>query len=144
MRMPIFGRGPDKPPRFEVVKPKRRDRELTSRWSRAARSYLVKHPFCAECQRREGIDVPAIVVDHIVPRHYGGELWDRSIWQGLCRKCDLGVKRPLERLAVEMGDVLLLINWMAKPQTRPGRWAYVAIAVECDDAERREQSKVGR
>jgi 5-methylcytosine-specific restriction endonuclease McrA len=113
-----------------------RDKELGKKWERAAASFLRRHPFCAECQRR-GRDVPAFVVDHIVPRGEGGEMWDRANWQPLCNPCHNGLKRDLERLAVQMGDVRLLINWMAKPQTRPGRWAFVAAAVECDDAEGR-------
>lgn len=134
MRYPIFGRtGAPLPPRLTVEKPKKRDPELNSRWSKAARAYLTKHPFCAECRRR-GIDTPAVLVDHIVPRLYGGELWDRSIWQGLCRTCDLSVKRPLERLAVGMGNVHLLIIWMQKPATRPDRWAYVCDEIGADDA----------
>lgn len=138
--IPIFGRGPQQPPRFVIEKKKRRDPQLNSRWSKAARGFLDKNPWCAECRRR-GVDTPAVLVDHIVPRLYGGELWDRSIWQGLCRTCDLSMKRPLERLAVSMGDVLLLINWMAKPETRPGRWSFVAADIECDDAQGQEPEK---
>jgi 5-methylcytosine-specific restriction enzyme A len=118
-------------PRFEVERPKRRDAELNSRWSRAAAAYLRHHPLCAECARR-GKDEWAKVVDHIVPRSHGGSLWDKANWQSLCAPCHNGWKRDLERLAIQSGDLRLLLDWMVKPDTRPSGYAYVAAPVEDD------------
>ena len=56
-----------------------------SRWRRARKRFLEKHPLCVECQK-EGRYVKATVVDHIVP-HRGAPLlfWDESNWQPLCK-----------------------------------------------------------
>lgn len=128
MNYPTFRRTPAPQPRLSIERPKRRDAELGYRWSKAAASYLRKNPFCAEC-RRHGRDVLATHVDHIVPRREGGRMWARDNWQPLCDGCE-PLKRQLERLAVEMGNVQLLVNWMAKPESRPGRYAFVATPIE--------------
>jgi 5-methylcytosine-specific restriction protein A len=120
-------------PRFQVQGPKRRDAELNSKWSRAAAAYLRHHPLCAECARR-GRDEWAKLVDHIIPRSQGGSLWDKGNWQGLCIQCHAD-KRDLERLAIQSGDLRLLLDWMRKPHTRPEGYAYVATPVEDEDAE---------
>ena len=131
MNYPTFRRSPTAAPRIQVDAPKKRDAELGSKWARFASSYIRRNPFCAECQRR-GVDTPTALVDHIIPRKKGGSMWDKSNLQSLCRDCDLGVKRELERLADAAGDVQLLVDWTAKPETRPGRLAFIATAVESD------------
>lgn len=78
--------------RFEV-KQREKQRETSSqrgysyKWQQARKSYLAKHPLCAECER-QGLVVEATDLDHIVP--HGGDkeaFWVRSNWQGLCHPC---------------------------------------------------------
>lgn len=64
-------------------------RGYTSRWRKAAKSYLNSHPLCVICAQK---DPPrytkATVVDHIVPHRGDTELfWDRTNWQALCKQC---------------------------------------------------------
>ena len=49
--------------------------------------FLEEHPLCAFCEM-EGKEVPATVVDHIIP-HRGDPaiFWDRNNWVPLCREC---------------------------------------------------------
>ena len=62
-------------------------RGYDSRWRKARRQFLQKHPLCVECQK-EGRYVKATVVDHIVPHRGNDKLfWDRSNWQPLCKRC---------------------------------------------------------
>lgn len=58
-----------------------------SRWRKARAAYLCAHPLCEVCLK-QGLVVPAEVVDHIVP-HKGdqGLFWDSSNWQALCKPC---------------------------------------------------------
>ena len=49
-------------------------------WRRRRALFLAKHPDCAHC------GVPAVDVDHIVPRRQGGGEDERNL-QGLCRSC---------------------------------------------------------
>ena len=77
---------------FEV-KQREKQRETSSqrgysyKWQQARKSYLAKHPLCAECER-QGLVVVATDLDHIIP-HKGDKdaFWVRSNWQGLCRPC---------------------------------------------------------
>ena len=63
------------------------ERGYTSRWRRVAKSFLQKHPLCAECERK-GVIRMATCVDHIVPHHGDSALfWDSSNWQPLCQEC---------------------------------------------------------
>lgn len=57
-----------------------------SRWRRASKEYLRKHPLCVMCEK-EGVYRAAEVVDHIIP-HRGdmGLFWDQSNWQPLCKR----------------------------------------------------------
>jgi len=57
-----------------------------SRWQKARKVYLAKHPLCRHCEQ-EGKVVPATVVDHIKP-HKGNKrlFWDSSNWQSLCKR----------------------------------------------------------
>lgn len=129
MRYPIFNRPAEQPPSLQVERPKRRDAELNSKWGKFAASYLRKNPFCAECARH-GRDIPARVIDHIVPRKAGGSLWSASNLQSMCDLCHNTTKRDLERLALEAGDLQLLLMWTARPETRPGRLAFRSVEQE--------------
>ena len=62
-------------------------RGYNSQWQKARKCFLLKNPFCLECQQ-EGKLKPATVVDHINP-HRGDEklFWDESNWQPLCKRC---------------------------------------------------------
>jgi 5-methylcytosine-specific restriction protein A len=65
----------------------RHDRGYTSRWDKARKGFIVKHPLCAE-HERNGEVVTGQVVDHIVPHRGDKKLfWDRSNWQTLCKMC---------------------------------------------------------
>lgn len=56
-------------------------------WRNARAAYLRKHPLCVECQRN-GLAVPATVVDHIKPHRGDMKIfWDRDNWQPLCKHC---------------------------------------------------------
>ena len=56
-------------------------------WRRESKRFLRNNPLCVECGR-QGIVVPAVVVDHIIP-HKGdmAKFWDMDNWQGLCAEC---------------------------------------------------------
>lgn len=73
------------------------ERGYGSKWQKARRHYLDKHPTCAYCER-EGIVSLATVVDHIIP-HKGDKklFWDSSNWQPLC-KPHHDVDKKLEEL----------------------------------------------
>jgi 5-methylcytosine-specific restriction endonuclease McrA len=60
-------------------RPNANDRGYDSRWSKARRAFLDKHPSCAMCGK------PAVVVDHVKP-HRGDRalFWDKGNWQPLC------------------------------------------------------------
>lgn len=61
------------------------ERGYDARWRKARRTYLIDHPFCAECGR-EGKVAAASVVDHRIP-HRGdyAAFWDEDNWQSLCK-----------------------------------------------------------
>lgn len=63
------------------------DRGYNSRWQKASKRFLLKNPFCLECERNR-ILKPATIVDHIKP-HRGDKalFWDESNWQSLCKRC---------------------------------------------------------
>lgn len=73
------------------------ERGYNSRWQKASKRFLAKHPFCSGCERK-GKLTPAIVVDHIKP-HRGDEMlfWDESNWQPLCKKCHDRKTRTMEQ-----------------------------------------------
>jgi len=57
-----------------------------SKWQRASREYLAKHPLCVMCLD-EGRARMATVVDHIRPHRGDATLfWDPSNWQPLCKE----------------------------------------------------------
>lgn len=49
-------------------------------WRRFRLDFLAENPFC-KCKR------PATVVDHIKPIREGGEIWDLSNLQAMCKYC---------------------------------------------------------
>ena len=61
------------------------ERGYDSKWRRARKGYLAKHPLCVRCEA-EGKLTPAAVVDHIEP-HRGdkAKFWDSRNWQPLCK-----------------------------------------------------------
>lgn len=62
-----------------------RERGYDTRWDKARKGYLFKHPLCAECLKKD-IYTPATVVDHIIPHRGDKKLfWDSSNWQPLCK-----------------------------------------------------------
>ena len=73
------------------------ERGYSSRWQKARKQFLAKHPLCTECQR-SGKLTPATVVDHIKP-HRGDKVlfWDESNWQPLCKKCHDRKTRMLDQ-----------------------------------------------
>ncbi len=63
-----------------------RERGYDTRWDKARKGYLIKHPLCVECVK-EGRYTPATVVDHIKPHRGNKQLfWDRDNWQSLCKQ----------------------------------------------------------
>lgn len=68
-----------------------------SKWQKASKAYLAKHPWCAECLRA-GRHTPATLVDHVTP-HRGDMkvFWDSSRWQSMC-DYDHNVKRQRESM----------------------------------------------
>lgn len=58
-----------------------------SKWNKARKRFLKKHPLCAECAK-QGRYVTATDVDHIVPHRGDPALfWDENNWQPLCHRC---------------------------------------------------------
>ncbi|QEX18510.1 HNH endonuclease [Hypericibacter terrae] len=64
-----------------------RKRGYDSRWDKARKAYLAKHPLCVKHEAK-GETVAAIIVDHIIP-HRGDKalFWDSDNWQPLCKPC---------------------------------------------------------
>jgi len=62
-------------------------RGYDSRWRKARKIFLSKHPLCVECLKNN-IITAAEVVDHIKPHRGDKKLfWDESNWQSLCKRC---------------------------------------------------------
>lgn len=62
-----------------------RQRGYTSKWDKARKAYLQKHPLCTICEYDEGRVIEARVVDHIIPHRGDMALfWDTDNWQPLC------------------------------------------------------------
>jgi 5-methylcytosine-specific restriction enzyme A len=75
---------------LERERPSAARRGYDSRWRRARRPYLARHPLCVRCHAK-GHVVAATVVDHMVP-HRGDErlFWDQANWAALCKRCHDG------------------------------------------------------
>lgn len=83
-----------------TVQPGRRSaraRGYDSRWDKARRTFLGRHPLCCMCERA-GIVNRATVVDHVVP-HRGDQrlFWDVGNWQPLCSSHHSRDKQTIER-----------------------------------------------
>lgn len=76
-----------RPPRVDT-RPTAAQRGYGWDWKTKVRDpYLVAHPWCVDPYKQHGTQVPAVVVDHILPRTQGGtDEW--SNLEGLCRRCD--------------------------------------------------------
>ena len=62
-------------------------RGYDAHWRKARKVFLSCHPLCVECLKN-GVLIPATVVDHIVPHRGDRELfWDEQNWQPLCKDC---------------------------------------------------------
>jgi 5-methylcytosine-specific restriction protein A len=70
-------------------RPSARQRGYNTRWEKARKTYLARHPLCAcvECKAGGRVRV-ATVVDHVVP-HRGDQalFWDTSNWQAMAKTC---------------------------------------------------------
>lgn len=56
-------------------------------WRKARAVYLFDNPLCVHCEQEDKITA-ASVVDHRIPHKGDNRLfWDRSNWQGLCKRC---------------------------------------------------------
>jgi len=58
-------------------------------WQKARAGYLMSHPLCAGCEKKDPPRLTAATeVDHIIP--HGGDqslFWNHDNWQGLCKSC---------------------------------------------------------
>ena len=68
----------------------------STRWRKASRRHLQRHPLCAQCEKM-GRVVVATIVHHKAP-HNGNEaiFWDESGWESVCATCHSGIKRMEE------------------------------------------------
>jgi 5-methylcytosine-specific restriction protein A len=69
------------PHRFNHRTTEQDTRYFTNKWKKARGAFIKNNPVCKHCGRL------ASVVDHILPVIHGGEFWDLSNWQPLCKKC---------------------------------------------------------
>lgn len=58
-----------------------------TRWERERKYFILKHPFCAACNKKKIITL-GTEVDHVVP-HKGDMIlfWNQDNWQTLCHSC---------------------------------------------------------
>lgn len=67
------------------------ERYHTARWRKDRKLFLIDNPICkgpdSICQK-QGRVTPATVCDHIVPVKKGGDFWDWTNRQGLCKHCN--------------------------------------------------------
>ena len=72
-----------------------------TKWDKARRHYLNKHPLCAMCHA-DGRVVMADVVDHIKPHKRDMKVfWDSSNWQSLCFHCHNSTKQRIEKVGYD-------------------------------------------
>jgi 5-methylcytosine-specific restriction protein A len=57
----------------------------SSAWRKNRTAFIQEHPLCVECER-EGRVHPGSVVDHIQPRHFGGDDFSWDNLQTLCKR----------------------------------------------------------
>lgn len=58
----------------------------TQRWRRYRKAYLLEHPLCIECAKKDEVK-GADVLDHIKPIRLGGLQYDKANIQPLCNSC---------------------------------------------------------
>ena len=58
----------------------------SSRWRKLRKWMLSNEPLCRECKKK-GDRKEATVLDHIHPVRLGGDVWDESNLQPLCKSC---------------------------------------------------------
>lgn len=91
-RCPIAAkRNTERKARHDQNRPTARQRGYDSKWDKARKGFLAKHPTCVMC------GAPATVVDHKTP-HRGDKrlFWDRTNWQPLCTHCHSSAKQAHE------------------------------------------------
>lgn len=54
-------------------------------WTRKSLAFRKDHPLCELC-KIEGRITPSEMTDHIVPINQGGDPWDESNMQALCKR----------------------------------------------------------
>lgn len=64
-------------------------------WRRRRNAFLKAHPLCVMCQA-DGLDVAAVVADHIIP-HRGDPALFQGELQPLCQRCHDSLKQRHER-----------------------------------------------
>lgn len=72
---------------IDAARPTARERGYNTRWDKARKTYLARHPICVRCEAEQRT-TPATVVDHREP--HGGDqrkFWDTANWQALCATC---------------------------------------------------------
>lgn len=62
----------------------RDERYNTARWQAARRAQIARCPCCVLCTR-EGRTTAATITDHIKPVRLGGDFWDATNHQSLCK-----------------------------------------------------------
>lgn len=74
------------------------ERGYDSKWQKARKAYLAKHPLCVMCLG-QGRTTAATVVDHIVPHKGDNKLfWDfKNNVQSLCKPCHDRHKQRIEK-----------------------------------------------
>ena len=68
---------------------------LSVQWRRFRQWYISNHALCEQCER-EGLTVPAAMVDHVVELKDGGDRLSAANAQSLCWKCH-GIKTATEK-----------------------------------------------
>ena len=67
------------------------------RWRKVAKIHLDANPFCAHCEKRGIMDIPATIVHHNPPHEGVWErFWDSSTFEGVCPSCHSGILRVAE------------------------------------------------
>ena len=56
------------------------------KWRAFSKSYKERHPLCVKCEAK-GIIVSSEVTDHIERVNSGGDIYDESNLQALCKSC---------------------------------------------------------
>ena len=73
--------------KLDRQRPSAAQRGYGSRWRRARKAFLRRHPLCGRCREVGGLEA-STVVDHIVPHRGDHSLfWDEANWAALCKRC---------------------------------------------------------